>query len=84
MVLTAALAAPESAGKCDKAGMGSKFADVLEVNPKSVPYLDSIAKRAEIDAAAKIQKRQVAVGDIDRVDCKHGTGTRDRGVLGPK
>jgi hypothetical protein len=71
VVLTAA--APESAAKCDNTGMGSKFADALEVNRKSVPYLECIEKRAEITAAAEIHKREVAVGD--HVDCKHGTGT---------
>jgi hypothetical protein len=71
VLLTAA--APEKAQRTDSTGMGNKFADALQVNRKSVPYLDSIAKRAEIDDAAKIQKREIAVGD--QVACKHGTGT---------
>jgi hypothetical protein len=61
VLLTAA--APEKAHRTDSTGMGNKFADALQVNRKSVPYLDSIAKRAEIDDAAKIQKREIAFGD---------------------
>jgi hypothetical protein len=71
VVLTAS--APKSAARCDNTGMGNKFADRLEINRKSVPYLECIAKRAEIEVAAKIQKREIALGD--HVDCRHGTGT---------
>jgi hypothetical protein len=66
---------PQAAGKAthDPTSWFSKFAAALGINRKSVPYRESITKRAEIDAAASKMDQPIAVGD--QVSCKHGIGT---------
>jgi len=54
-------------------GMGRQTAEALGVNRKAAPFLESIDKRAEIDAAAKTMADPLKVGDD--VVCRHGFGT---------
>ena len=71
IVMTAA--APPLVKKGDHSGLQSDVADVIGVNRKSVPYMESVQKRKAIDAAAAARKNPIAVGDT--VCCKHGTCT---------
>jgi hypothetical protein len=70
VVLTAL--APAKIGQ-RRRGMSRRVAKALRINRNSKPFRDSVAKRAEIDEAAKSMNDPVVVGDS--VVTRHGAGT---------
>ena len=70
VVLTAL--SPELKAQGEKTGMQTKVAAALGVNRNRAPFRDSVARRAEIDKAAKQCLAQLKIGD--EVKCRHGSG----------